>query len=197
MLTDLQYFAGIDFGSRSAGTTSLCLNVDGKMQIFQSKKGEDADIFLSKWIEAFQIRKVFIDAPLSIPGAYYDKGVDFMYRDADRTVKAMSPMFLGGLTARAMQLQAQWKQMGVTFTEVYPGGWIRNHAMASETYLKKSSGNTSNFIQFLKNEYPAIDFPEVDNWHQVDSVVCWLIGHKYLQGKATAIGDPDEGQIWI
>jgi predicted nuclease with RNAse H fold len=197
MFIDLHCFGGIDFGSRLAGTTSLCINLEGKMQIFQSKKGEDADILLSKWITVFQISTVFIDAPLSIPGAYYNKGVDFMYRDADRTIKAMSPMFLGGLTARAMQLQAQWKQMGVTCVEVYPGGWIRDHALASETYLKKSSGNTSDFMQFLKKEYPAIDFPKVDNWHQVDSVICWLIGHKYLLGQAIAIGHPDEGQIWI
>jgi predicted nuclease with RNAse H fold len=120
-----------------------------------------------------------------------------MYRQADRVIKAMSPMFLGGLTARAMQLKSKWLLSGVAFTEVYPGGWVRQHEFASHIYLKRNTGLTEDFIQLLKKEYSEYQFPAAENWHQVDSMICWLIGLKYLQGKATAVGDPDEGQIWI
>lgn len=167
------------------------------MRIYQSRKGEDADSLLTELIERFGIRHVFIDAPLSLPNAYYNKGDDFMYRQADRAIKAMSPMFLGGLTARAMQLKSKWLLSGVTSTEVYPGGWVRQHESASNFYFKRTTGLTEDFIQLLKKEHSEYQFPAAENWHQVDSMICWLIGLKYLQGKATAVGDPEEGQIWI
>jgi len=197
MFADLEHIAGIDFGSRTTGTTAFCMLTEGEMRIYQSKKGEDADSLLTELIERFGIRHVFIDAPLSLPHAYYNKGDDFMYRRADRDIKAMSPMFLGGLTARAIQLKNKWHSLGVECTEVYPGGWVRQYEASLEKYLKKQSAQTGAFMGFLKKEHAAIHFPEADNWHQVDSMICWLIGQKYLQGQAIAFGDPDEGQIWI
>ena len=35
------------------------------------------------------------------------------------------------------------------------------------------------------------------NYHQLDSIICWDIGYRYLNGKAESIGDADEGLIWI
>jgi uncharacterized protein len=49
---------------------------------------------------------VCIDAPLSLPGVFTGLAGcdDYFYRASDRALRAMSPMFLGGLTARAMRL---------------------------------------------------------------------------------------------
>lgn len=58
-------------------------------------------------IEKYSINLVCIDAPLSLPGVYFDKNKfhDYLYRKCDNACKAMSPMFVGAFTARAIQLQ--------------------------------------------------------------------------------------------
>ena len=62
--SDQMQIAGIDYGSKRAGTTALALLETGaSLQLYQSGKGEDADAFLLKHLRQRQPTKVFMDAP--------------------------------------------------------------------------------------------------------------------------------------
>jgi predicted nuclease with RNAse H fold len=118
---------GIDFGAAKAGTTVLCWHDSASQKICfaQSVKGADADTFILGCINRVRPQLVAIDAPLSIPLVYAaisDAQLedDFMFRDCDRQLKAMSPLFLGGLTARAMRISTRLKQQAIKCIEVYP-----------------------------------------------------------------------------
>ena len=116
---------GIDYGSKLAGTTVICFDENEKLNFRQSEKKQDADAFLEKLISEKQPDSVFIDAPLSLPNAYFGKGEDYFYRKCDREVGGMSPMFLGGLTARAIKLKSKSETPECPFYEIYPAQLVR------------------------------------------------------------------------
>jgi predicted nuclease with RNAse H fold len=107
---------GIDYGSKMAGTTVITYNQDNVLYQRSSVKNGDADAFILDCVTELQPGQIYIDAPLSLPLACFGKGTDFFYREADRKLKAMSPMFLGGLTARAMKLRLQLTEMELQLT---------------------------------------------------------------------------------
>jgi predicted nuclease with RNAse H fold len=176
---------GVDYGSKLAGTTVVCFEAHGQLHLKGSAKKEDADKFLQSLIDELQPERVFIDAPLSLPSAYYGKGNDFFYRECDRLTKAMSPMFLGGPTARAMKLASQ--NSSVKFLETYPA------ALAAELDIPSSrkAENFSKLSEFL----PMPPKNKIVNGHQYDAVLAWLSGNRYLAGKAKILGEESEGQV--
>ncbi len=185
---------GIDYGSKLAGTTVVCYLEDGLLKLEQSKKKEDADEFLKQLINRVEPQKVFIDAPLSLPGAYHGKSEDFFYRKCDRETKAMSPMFLGGLTARAMRLASQIPT--VAFYETYPGYFIRNVLDFKVLYTKKLPYNNQ-LAEKLIEAY-SLKLSELpQNWHQLDALACWISGWRQDNGKVIVIGDKAEGAIYL
>jgi hypothetical protein len=108
--------AGIDYGSRSSGNTIMAWSLaGGNVSFFRPEKGLDADVAVFRVLTEMRPATVGIDAPLSLPGRYRDLPgcSDYFYRHCDRELKAMSPMFLGGLTARAMRLSDQMRETGV------------------------------------------------------------------------------------
>jgi uncharacterized protein len=129
-------FIGIDFGAKAAGTTAICHRERGLFHFQRSAKGDDADAWLLERVCSMAPQAVYMDAPLSLPGAYFCKGNDHFFRKADRLVGGMSPMFLGGLTARAIRLAEAWRKEGIEVHEVYPAGLIRQEW----DYLKIPSG---------------------------------------------------------
>ncbi len=114
---------GIDFGAKLAGTTTVCFANDGQLYQLQSNKKQDADAWLRHLVEEQKPSAIFMDAPLSLPSVYKSFGADYHYRACDRAVGAMSPMFLGGLTARAMQLRARFPE--IPFYEAYSAQHVR------------------------------------------------------------------------
>jgi predicted nuclease with RNAse H fold len=118
----MQRVVGIDFGARKAGTTVVAWNEGATIRFAQSKEGKDSDLFLRDVVADLSPDLIAIDAPLTLPGVYRDVVgcSDFHLRECDRALKAMSPMFLGGLTARAMALAAAWRAEGITVYETYP-----------------------------------------------------------------------------
>ena len=76
-MKNLPKFIGVDFGSKLAGTTAVCFFEGGNYRFFQSEKKKDADAFLEKIVEQIRPSHVFIDAPLSLPGAYFGLSNDF------------------------------------------------------------------------------------------------------------------------
>ena len=188
---------GIDYGSKLAGTTVIARSENGEVRFAQSEKKKDADQFLLNQLALETPTTIFLDAPLSLPGAYFGRGTDFFYRAADRSLKAMSPMFLGGLTARAMRLTQQLQALGHQVLEVYPGGLARKLGLPKDQY-KKQLIHLPTVVKLITTQIP-IKFvkTELITWHHFDALLaCWT-GIRYYEGKADSFGEADEGEIWI
>lgn len=193
-------FVGIDYGAKLAGTTALCYLKEGQLQLEQSEKKKDADAFLIEHLNAIKPKCVFIDAPLSLPMVYSkaQEEADFFYRKADRLTKAMSPMFLGGLTARAMRLKHQLSKQEITFYETYPAYLVREVLEKPVTYNKKKKETLIAFWTLLKSYLPFENIEaNPQNWHQVDAVLAWWSGWRYLNKQSFILGEEKEGQIIV
>ncbi len=187
---------GIDYGSKLAGTTVICFDQSSCLHFIQSEKKKDADAMVLENSSMRQPTLVALDAPLSLPPAYFDKGDDFFYRICDRKLKAMSPMFLGGLTARAMRLQSALTKQQIPVIETYPAQVVKE-LLANTGFYQKKSKDIKPFIDLLNIvlPYPFVDPP--DNWHQIDAALAWWAGFRYLTNKAIPYGETSEGIIWI
>jgi predicted nuclease with RNAse H fold len=183
---------GIDYGSKTAGTTAICINLNGYLWIEQSGVKKDADEFIKSKLSTIAPTSVFLDAPLSLPKAYFQAGDDFMFRKSDREVQAMSPMFLGGLTARAMKLASEMTKKGFAFHEAYPKQVINNYF----AHFKKDYKQKFKEHKFLdKLDLPLPLRVQAANWHQVDAVLAWYAGYRFIQGTGYSYGEPQEGLI--
>ena len=191
-------YGGIDFGSKLAGTTVISFIDNGSIQFKASVRKKDADQFILNWASDYKPDMIFIDAPLSLPGVFTseDKYADYFYRLADRELKAMSPMFLGGLTARAMQLKKSLEKTSIV-REAYPAALARMLELTSLFY-KKDQGAipdvTAKILSALPYSTPAGSLPD---WHHVDALLCLLTGHRFLKGISEEYGDPAEGTILV
>ena len=186
---------GIDYGSKLAGTTAICYQEGKQLIIKKSEKKKDADQFILDMVKELLPSQIFIDAPLSLPAAYFGIGEDYFYRSCDRALKAMSPMFLGGLTARAMSLQRKLLSQGVDCHEVYPAALVRELGTLKQDYTKKSMVNAA-FKEAL-SKLIGMKIDGVGSWHQIDAALCWFSGKRYATGVSKSFGDEDEGLIII
>lgn len=187
---------GIDYGSKLAGTTTICFVKNKELRVLQSEKKKDADSFIKHLIDQERPSKIFLDAPLSLPNAYSEKGDNFFFRECDKELKAMSPMFLGGLTARAMKLAYEYKDADLDFHEVYPG-YLVKLLFPEVRFYKKKAIDIPTFLDLLT---PFLPFPitsKMENWHQVDGLLAWLSGYRFQETQAILIGDKAEGIIII
>lgn len=197
-MQDQAPLVGIDYGSKLAGTTVLAYSHDRQeVRFVASRKGEDADVFLLRMLLDLKPAQIFIDAPLSLPGIY--KGLpdynDFFYRQADRTLKAMSPMFLGGLTARAMQLSARLAQEGMDCFEAYPAALARHYGFQSRGYKKVKEAFFSlkeHLIEIYHLQLPS-GLPY--SWHYFDALLTLVTGIRFDRQIVMVEGAEEEGLI--
>lgn len=187
--------AGIDYGSKLAGTTAIAYVMADRVIFEQSAKKQDADLFLQQVVVDQSLDTLFIDAPLSLPKAYFGEGEDFFYRACDRELKAMSPMFLGGLTARAMKLQSIWQSQGIQCYETYPGHTAKTLQLLELGY-KKEKENIPHVLSRLQEELSK-DLPALDNWHGVDAVLALGAALRFTRNQHEVIGDAQEGCIYV
>lgn len=188
---------GVDYGSKYAGTTVVAMFDNNKVVFKQSKVKANADTFLIELIKIFLPDKVFIDAPLSLPGVYFqpDNYSDYFYRQSDREAGAMSPMFLGGLTARAMQLKDQLSDANISFKETYPGGFA-NELKLKEMGYKRNTSHCNDIMCFLEDFSGFNVEKNIDlTWHHVDALLTLVSAKRYFSGEHTVLGNPEEGQI--
>ena len=181
---------GVDYGAKLSGNTVAAYYQNGQVVFSQVKKKKDTDVWLTKILTQLEIDTIYIDAPLSLPAAYHGEGDNFHYREADRITKAMSPMFLGGLTARAMSLKH--KLGNHTFFEIYPAYY--QSEIVQSVYYKK---DISLFLADLKQKEEFILLENPTNWHQVDSLLALLIGTRHQENRHQEIGNKQEGIILI
>lgn len=106
----------------------------------------------------------------------------------------MSPMFLGGLTAKALRLKDLISRQSISVLETYPKALVHTNELLKEVYLKKNHDTLTQFNECLQKH---IDFSieELSNWHQVDAVLAWWSGQRFSKNKAVTAGNENEGQI--
>lgn len=191
---------GIDYGSKLAGTTVVAYqNKKNIVQFLISEKKKDADIFLINAVAALQPKYIFFDAPLSLPGVYtmpneYD---DYFYRKGDKLLKGMSPMFLGGLTARAIKLKQIFIQKNITVFETYPAIHAQRFELKILNY-KKQLQYLPDIIKKLQTLLPfSFDNQQITSWHHVDALLAFYSGFRFLNGEIESFGEEKEGLIWI
>jgi predicted nuclease with RNAse H fold len=191
---------GIDYGSKLAGTTVVSIYNPSSYQVrqFQSEKGKDADKFVLEQVKSGDQKvSIFIDAPLSLPKVYSHKSLvtdEYFYRACDKELKAMSPMFLGGLTARAIKLTRSLESLGAQVFETYPGALAKELELIKHSY-KKEKENISLVLDQLLATFPVQLKESPQNWHQVDSLLAVISGIRHTNNEAQRIGDPLEGVI--
>lgn len=188
----MELHCGIDFGAKNAGTTAICYQEGDQVVVKQSIKNSDADRFLKDEIYLIKPSKIFIDAPLSLPKAFFDKGSDYSHRQCDRSLNGMSPMFLGGLTARAIALKKHLNDSGVTVLEAYPKALIQHTQLTS--HYKKDLGK---FLSEFKDKFFINCDIKITSWHQADALLAWYSGFRYMNNRHQTYGDPDEGLIIV
>lgn len=194
---------GIDFGAQMAGTTVVAHYADDNIRLYASEKKRNADSFLERvFADVASNAIVCIDAPLSLPKVY-QHGVkaetgDYFYRAADRALLAMSPMFLGGLTARAMRFTASLKTRCSAVCEVYPAALAERLHLNNIGY-KQEKAQIPVVYEILQGEFscalPAMS--ELPSWHHVDALLCLLSAFRYAEKRHETYGDREEGVIVV
>jgi len=187
---------GIDYGAKLAGTTAIATaNEEYHIKILATTKGVDADKFIATHLANYSNAIVCIDAPLSLPAVYCnaENGNDYFYRKSDKLLQAMSPMFLGGLTARAMQLKYK---NNLPFYEVYPGALARELDLTAIAY-KKEKTYIEPIVNVLKKYFEIECAHNFISWHEVDALLALCIGLRIKSNKAVAYGNESEGIIWV
>ena len=181
----LSSFVGIDYGSKTSGNTVICYH-DGQVIHFYDADKKDADLFILDWITNRQsvlnesttdidpINTVFLDAPLSLPAVYHSRAgfSNYHYRQCDVALKAMSPMFLGGLTARAMELKHHLKdKANVETYEVYPKA-IAQRLVSNDYHKKLAIVEMENLCGVLTENFPVLRFENTPKTN-ISSMPCW------------------------
>lgn len=67
---------GIDFGARTAGNTVVCERRGSLFRFHRCAKDEDGDTWLRACVDELRPKAIYIDAPLSLPDAYFGRGTD-------------------------------------------------------------------------------------------------------------------------
>ncbi len=189
---------GVDYGSKMAGTTVICYYDTTTHQLFleSSEKKKDADAFLKKSIETHQPSYVFIDAPLSLPLVYQNRPgyTNFFFRKVDQEVQGMSPLFLGGLTARAMKLAYDLKPL--PFYETYPAAQSKRLHLKALGYKTKVA-QIDPVLAEINQHYPEFTLPPIKNWHEVDALLALIGAYRFWKSEHQVLGDAEEGQVYL
>jgi len=188
---------GIDYGNKYAGTTVICYNSRNEIKFVQSSKNADADAFLLNELAYLHPDLIMIDAPLSLPGVYWlgNAYKDHFFRSCDHELKAMSPMFLGGLTARAISLIKRMN--GTEVKETYPRKLVDILHLPHAQY-KHSKQGLGAFADELRTISGAkFNEAQITSWHHVDAFLALLSGMRYLGKNDLKYGNPEEGLIIV
>ncbi len=192
---------GIDYGSKFTGNTVIAILDHEQINFMQVDKNVDADQFIYNAAEHFKPELIFIDSPISLPGIYtkVEGCSNYHFRLADRELRAMSPMFLGGMVARAMELKDKLNALGCAVMETYP------KVMALQLKLKACGYKGSSLA--LKDckktlakhleENHQVDFDQVSTWHHFDALLALLSAIRHIKGHSDVYGKAEEGQIVI
>lgn len=192
---------GIDYGSKLTGNTVIAIFSDMEVLFLDVDKGVDADNFILNAAKHFKPSKIFMDAPLSLPGVYRHIADcdNYHFRKADMELNAMSPMFLGGLAARAMELKDELEDLEIEVFETYPR-ILANRLNLKVKGYKGSLLGLKDCRAEVGNRFSGkiqIDLSDIQTWHHLDALLCLMSALNHLQGEGEVYGLQEEGQIYI
>lgn len=190
----MDYVWGVDYGAKKSGNTAVAISNGFKISIYQAEKGADSDRWLNKLLVKYPPYFVAIDAPLSLPKAWCGGNGDLFYRKCDSALKAMSPLFLGGLTARAVQFKRSLEEKKTEVIECYPKGFVQK---ILDGYYPKAGEILDETLQKLSKEHQLIFSQIPTNEHQIDATLSLIMAIRYQKGLAQAFGEEREGLIWV
>ena len=190
--------AGVDYGAKLSGNTAVAILKKGKVELFKTKVKENADDFIVEVLTKHQVKMVFIDAPLSLPRSY--QGIkeetvpEFFYRQCDKETGAMSPLFLGGLTARAIALKYCLNRKEIEVYETYPSYLCR---LLNIERVKTADGVFEMFHR-IKNELNGL-FGNIEpqTIHEIDAILALYSAIRFCQQQHVVLGDASEGEILV
>ena len=192
---------GIDYGSKLTGNTVIAIFHEMKIFFMNVDKGVDADKFILNAANHFTPQKIFIDAPLTLPGVYLKiNGCnDFHFRQADLDLGAMSPMFLGGFAARAMELKLALEQIGIEIYETYPRILATRLNLKTKGYKGSVLGLKDCRSEVVNHFSSSIQLRihEITTWHHLDALLALMSALNYIQGEGKTYGLKEEGLIYI
>jgi len=190
---------GIDYGKKLSGNTVICQRKGQSVRFFRAGKNKDADKFILERIRESSPHRIFIDAPLSLPGAFYDEKRydDFFFRRCDQQIGAMSPMFLGGLTARAIRLKSIVSGMRIDLMETYPKGLARQLKLKNSGYRKGKENLVACAEGIMESTKLDLDTAHILSWHHIDALLALITAIRHEQGLSFTYGNPDEGLVYI
>jgi len=190
---------GIDYGNKYSGTTVICYNSFYKVRFIESSKNTDADSFILTEARHVKPDLILIDAPLTLPGIYFRRNgySDHFFRTCDRELKAMSPMFLGGLTARAIRLKRELNRYGIEVMETYPRKLVELIELPTDVY-KQSVDDLGIFTNHLVEKLGiTVNRALLTSWHRMDALLAFLSGLRHLEKKSKRYGKMDEGVVYV
>ncbi|MEL7432249.1 MAG: hypothetical protein AAGI90_06995 [Chlamydiota bacterium] len=192
MMKNAAFWAGVDYGAKFRASTAITFLKKKTITTVLSPKKTDVDLWLEDFLQKEGIHVVFMDAPLSLPKIYFDpldQESSHHFRQVDRELGAMSPLFLGGLTARAMAFKQKIEKRGATVLETYPSAILRKRF--SEKTLDEALLLIASEVEFA--------FPSIDgmNPHEKDSILAWYAGYRYHKKESMIFGRKEEGQIFL
>lgn len=197
----MKTFFGIDYGSKLTGNTVIAIFQDDHILFMDIEKGVDADNFILNAADHFEPQLIFVDAPLSLPGVYREINGknNYHFRDADVELKAMSPMFLGGLAARAIELKQQLEEKGSEVYETYPRIMAERFKLKALGYKGSLTGlkSCSKKVSSKLNPDINIDVNDISTWHHLDALLALMSAMNHDLGQSQSFGDIREGQIVI
>ncbi|WP_421752864.1 DUF429 domain-containing protein [Croceimicrobium sp.] len=192
---------GIDYGSKLSGNTVIAIYQEPNIFFMEVEAKVDADQFIRNAVAHFEPELVFIDAPLSLPGVYRHLSgfQDYHFRKADRDTQAMSPMFLGGLAARAIELKSELESSKVKVLETYPKLMAQRFDLKTLGYKGSKTALKDCIAKVRSCMRPSIQVKSTDikSWHHLDALLALMSALSYHCGDYRCFGDEREGLIYI
>ena len=194
-----QRIVGINYGYKYSGTTVICYNTYNEVRFILSSKNSDADGFIMNEILHIDPDIILIDAPLSIPGVYkhINGYADYFFRKCDSEMKASSPMFMGGLTARAIGLKKQLNDFGFQVFETYPRKTLELLSLPVQIYKHGLADLEWMLDIFMKTVSITLNKKLITTWHHFDSLLAFFSGLRYISQESKVFGKADEGLVYV
>ncbi|PSR04144.1 MAG: hypothetical protein BRD49_06000, partial [Bacteroidetes bacterium SW_10_40_5] len=114
----------------------------------------------------------------------------------DREISGMSPMFLAGLTARAIRLKSELKSYNIPLMEGYPAKLATILGLRALGY-KKQKQYINDVTEVMISAYKLNLVDPLESWHEVDAVLTALIHLRYANKQHQTFGQEEEGLVYV
>lgn len=193
---------GINFSSKLSGNTVICLLSKNKIFFIDVDEDVDADIFIYNAAKHFQPEIIFLNAPLSIPGVFrsVNSCCDHQYRQADKEICGISPMIIGGVTARAMELKQKLEsEFNTKVYETSSKAQAENYGLLTKGFKcgRKELLECRFEITSHLDKNLMINCQDIKSWDHLNALLSLITAIRFVNGEAHTHGISEEGVIYV